>query len=552
MLDGHNSMFGAGDPEGSTGDWQPGGGLTPMRVLRSLIAAIAVAVAPATFAQELRIGLSAEPSAMDPHFHNLTPNNGILSHVFERLVETAPDNKLVPGLAESWKTVSDTVWEFKLRKGVKWHDGTPFTADDVLFTFERAPNVPNSPSSFAAAVKGKTIKKIDDHTIQISTPAPHPLMPNDLSNLLVVSKKHGDGAKTEDYNSGKAAIGTGPYKLVRFVPGDRIEMVRNDDHWGGKPAWEKLLFKPIKAGPARVAALLAGDVDLIEDVPTADIERLKKDPKVSLSQGVSRRVIYFHMDRFREETPFIKAKDGSAIKNPLNDKRVRLALSKAINRDAIVSRVMEGVAIPAGQFLHESFFGTSKNLKPVAYDPEGAKKLLAEAGFPNGFKMTLHGPNGRYTNDVKIAEAVAQMFTRIGVETSIETLPPAVFFNRASVGANGQPEFSFILVGWSADTGETSGSLKPLVGTFDKEKGSGTANRGRYTNPELDKLIALAQATVDDAKRGEILAKACEMAMEDVAIIPSHFQVNTWGVRKGLKAVPRADEYTLAMSVTKE
>src|SRR5262245_12546222 len=346
-----------------------------MVFLRALaIAASMVLFATASSSQELKIGLSAEPSAMDPHYHNLTPNNSILSHVFERLIATDEKQRLMPGLAESWKVVNDTVWEFKLRQGVKWHDGTPFTADDVLFTFERAPNVPNSPSSFASAVKGKTIKKLDDYTIQIATPAPHPLMPNDLSNLLIVSKKYGDGAKTEDYNSGKAAIGTGPYKFVSFVPGDRIELVRNDDYWGKKPQWQKVTFKPIKAGPARVAALLAGDVDLIEDAPTADIERLKSDPKVGISQCVPRRVIYFHMDQFRDETPFIKAKDGSAIKNPLRSQKVRLALSKALNRDAIVSRVMEGVAIPAGQLLAEGFFGVSPNAKPLAYDPEGAKK----------------------------------------------------------------------------------------------------------------------------------------------------------------------------------
>lgn len=514
------------------------------------LALAAAAAAPAS-AEDLRIGLAAEPSAMDPHFHNLSPNNGMLSHIFERLVDTDPKNKLIPGLAESWKTVSDTVWEFKLRKDVKWHDGTPFTADDVIFTFERAPNVPNSPASFASAVKGKTVKKIDDHTIQISTPAPHPLMPNDLSSLMIVSKKHGEGAKTEDYNSGKAAIGTGPYKFGAFVPGDRIELVRNEEYWGTKPAWEKVTLKPIKSGPARVAALLAGDVDLIEDTPTADIERLKKDSEITVSQTVSRRVIYFHMDQFRDETPFIKAKDGSAIKNPLRDQKVRLALSKAINRDAIVSRVMEGVAIPAGQLLAEGFFGVSPNVKPPAYDPEGAKKLLAEAGYPDGFKMTLHGPNGRYTNDVKIIEAVAQMFTRVGVETSIETLPPAVFFSRASAGAEGQPEFSFILVGWGSDTGETSSPLKTLLGTFSKEKGTGAANRGRYSNPELDKLIAQALATVDDAKRQDLLAKAVELAMGDVGLIPSHYQINTWASKKGLSYDARADEYTLAMSLKK-
>jgi peptide/nickel transport system substrate-binding protein len=499
------------------------------------------------WAQDLRIGLSAEPSAMDPHYHNLTPNNAILSHVFERLIEQDEQQRLIPGLAESWKLVSDTVWEFKLRKGVTWHDGSPFTADDVVFSFERAPKVPNSPSSFAAAVKDKKVTKVDDYTVHIASGSISPTLPNDLSALFIVSKKHGEGAKTEDYNSGKAAIGTGPYKLVKFTPGDRIEFVRNDAYWGRKPIWNKLTFRPISAGPARVAALLAGDVDLIEDTPTADIERLKKDPKVQISQTPSNRLIYFFIDHARDVTPFAKGKDGSEIKNPFKDKRVRQAMSKAINRDAIVARVMEGVAVPAGQFLPDGYFGVSPKLKPVAYDPDGAKKLLAEAGFPNGFKLTLHTPNGRYTNDVKIAEAVAQMLTRVGIETTLEALPPAVFFTRASQGGpNASPEFSFILVGWSTGTGENSGSLVPLVNTFDKSKGTGTTNRGRYSNPEVDRISAEALRTNDDDKRAALLAKATEIAIEDVALIPSHFQVNTWAARKGLVYRARSDEETLA------
>lgn len=501
-------------------------------------------------AQDLRIGLGSEPSSIDPLFHNLTPNNATLSHIYERLVEMSHDGKLLPQLAESWSIVNDTTWEFKLRKGVTFHDGSPFTVDDVLFTFERAPNVPNSPSGFGTVTKGKTLKRIDDHTLQISTATAWPLMATELTNLMIVSKKSSTDATTSDYNSGKAAIGTGPFKFGAYVPGDRIEVVRNDAYWGDKSKWAKVIFRPIKTGPARVAALLSGDVDVIEDVPTPDVERLKKDPKIDIAQAITRRVIYFHMDHFRDDSPFIKAKDGSPIKNPLRDKRVRTALSKAINRDAIVSRLMEGSAVPAGQFLNEGFSGTSPNLKPVAYDPEGAKKLLAEAGFPNGFRMTIHGPNGRYTNDVKIAEAVAQMFTRVGIETTVETMPPATFFQRASIGANGLPEFSFILVGWSADTGEVGGSLRPLVGTFNRETGSGATNRGRYSNPELDALIAEAFSTVDEKKRAEILAKGSEVAINDVSIIPSHYPIAVWGLRKGLKMLPRTDEYTLVKGIT--
>ncbi|MFZ4809235.1 MAG: ABC transporter substrate-binding protein [Hyphomicrobiaceae bacterium] len=514
-----------------------------------LIATAALAVlapAGATTAQELKVGLSAEPSAMDPHFHNLTPNNSVLNHVFERLIEMDEKQRLIPGLAESWKVIDGTIWEFKLRKGVTWHDGSPFTADDVVFTMTRAGNVPNSPSSFGSAVKGKTATKVDDLTVRIATPTVYPTMGNDLATIMIVSKKHGEGATTEDYNSGKAAIGTGPFKLAKFTPGDRIEMVRNDAYWGPKPKWNKVMFRAIKVGPARVAALLAGDVDFIEDVPTSDIERLKKEPKLDISQGVSNRLIYFFVDHARDTTPFAKGKDGAEIKNPFKDKRVRLAVSKAINRDAIVQRVMEGVAIPASQFLPEGYFGVSDKLKPEKFDADGAKKLLAEAGLANGFKLSLHSPNGRYTNDSKIAEAVAQMLTRIGIETSLELLPPAVFFQRASSGGpQGGPEFSFILVGWSAGTGEASGSLKPLVATFDKDKGMGATNRGRYSNPEVDRLIEEALKTVDDPKRAALLAQATDLAIADVAVIPLHYQVNTWAARKGLKYTARSDEYTL-------
>jgi peptide/nickel transport system substrate-binding protein len=502
-------------------------------------------------ATEIKVGLAAPPSSIDPHFHNLSPNNSLLRHLYERLVHQDTDQALIPGLAVSWKTINDTTWEFKLRKGVKFHDGSPFTADDVLCTFNRAPSVPNSPSSFGLYLKGKTAEKVDDHTVLIKTATPQPLVPNDLSTIAIVSKSAGCEAKTEDYNAGKAAVGTGPFKFGEYVPGDRIVMVANEGYWGGKPAWSKVTFRPITSAPARVAAILAGDVDVIEDVPTADIAKLSKDARVSIAQTVSNRVIYFHLDHFRETSPFITAKDGSAIKNPLRDQRVRLAISKAINRDAIVERVMEGAAIPAGQLLADKFFGVSKSLKPEKYDVEGAKKLMKDAGYEGGFKMKIHSPNGRYVNDAKIAEVVAQMLTRIGIDTSLETLPPAVFFRRASTGGpDNTPEFSFILVGWGSGTGENSSPLRSLLYTADASKGTGASNRGRYSNPEVDKLIDAALVSVDDEKRADLLAKATDVAIGDLGIIPSHYQLNVWATRKGLKISPRTDEYTLATGVT--
>ncbi|MDP4796584.1 MAG: ABC transporter substrate-binding protein [Rhodospirillales bacterium] len=503
-------------------------------------------------AETLTIGLGAEPSAIDPHYHNLTPNNALAAHIFSRLIEQDEKQRLTPGLATSWKPIDDLTWEFKLRKGVKFTDGSDFNADDVMASVKRAPNVPNSPSSFALYIKGKTFEKVDDYTIRVKTESPYPLMAVDVSTLHIISDKAVD-ATTEDFNSGKATAGTGPYKFVEWVPGDRLVLERNDSYYGTKPIWDKVVFKPIKSGPSRVAALLAGDVDFIDEVPTIDIDRLKKDPKLALSQGVSNRIIYLHMDQFREESPFITAKDGSKIKNPLLDVRVRKALSLAINRDLEVERVMEGVAIPAGQLLPEGFFGVSPNLKPDAYDPEGAKKLLAAAGYPNGFKMKVHGPNDRYINDAKILEAVAQMFSRIGIETSVETMTKSVFFKRASSGApDKSPEFSLVLVGWGSGTGEASSPLKSLLATYDKDKGMGSSNRGRHSSAKMDAVLAEALAAVDDDKRAALLAKATDIGIgEEMGIIPIHYQVNTWAAKKGLKYIARSDERTYAMGVVK-
>jgi len=514
----------------------------------------AVSISFSALAEDLRVGLKSEPSSIDPHYHNLGPNNGFSKHIFSSLVGSDENQQHFPDLAVSWKPIDDTTWEFKLREGVKWHDGSPFTADDVMFTVERAQNVPNSPSSFVTYLKGKTFVKIDSHTIHIKTAAPYPLMPNDLTTVKIISAKAGKGASTEDYNSGKATVGTGPYKFVEWVPGDRIVIVRNDDYFGKKAAFDKVTFKPIKAGPARISALLAGDVDFIDSVPPVDVARLKREKTVQLSSGPSNRVIYLHMDQFREASPHVSAKDGGPIKNPLMDTRVRKAISLAINRDAIVERVMEGVAVKAGQLLPAGFHGVSENMKPDPYDPETAKKLLAEAGYGDGFKMTVHGPNDRYINDAKIAEALAQMLNRVGIEASVETMTKAVYFKRASSGGpDKSPEFSFMVLGWGAGSGEASSPLKALLHTYDKSKGMGAANRGRHSDATVDALVEKALATVDADARGKLLAEATEKAVgENYGVIPLHYQVNTWAAKAGYKYLPRTDEYTVVMGLSKQ
>jgi peptide/nickel transport system substrate-binding protein len=516
--------------------------------MRILVLLAAAAASFASVAQELSIGLSTPVTTLDPQFHNLSPNSSMARHVFQALTSNDEQQNLKPGLAESWKALDDTTWEFKLRKGVKWHDGSEFTADDVIATIKRAPNVPNSPSSFGLYTRAiKEASAPDKHTLRLRTERPHPLLPNDLVAIAVIPKRVAETAKTEDFNTGKAMIGTGPYRFAEYVAGDRVVLTLNDKYWGPKPAFAKVRFRMITNSAARVAALLAGDVQMIEGVPTADIPRLSKDSRVTLASAVSNRIIYLHLDTHREKnSPFVTDVSGKPLEaNPLRDPRVRKALSKMIDRNAIASRIMEGQAQPAGQLLPEFFFGTSRKLKPEKYDPDGAKKLLAEAGYPNGFGITLHTPNNRYINDEKVAQAVAQFLTRAGVPTKVEAMPSGVFFSRGS-----KLEFSFLLAGWGAETGENSSPLRSLLGTFDSAKGMGASNRGRFSDAGVDALIDTALTTIDDTKRGMMLAAATEKAVGELqGLIPVHYEVSTWATRKGLAYKARADQYTLAYEV---
>lgn len=495
-------------------------------------------------ANTLTVALSTPVTTLDPHFHNLSPNNAMARHVFETLIATDSAQRHVPALAESWRALSDTEWEIKLRRGVRFHDGSEFTAADVLATFARVPKVPNSPAAFTVFVRPIVqATALDSHTLRLRTDAPHPLLPSDLSAVLILPKSVAESARTEDFNSGKAMIGTGPFRFAEYVAGDRVVLSRNDGYWGQKTGWDRVTFKMITSAPARVAALLAGDVQMIENVPTADIPKLKRDARVELSSAVSNRLIYLHMDSGRATgSPFVTTVDGKPMEaNPLRDPRVRRALSLMIDRKAIAERIMEGQAVPAGQLLADQFFGTSRNLKPDAYDPAAARKLLAEAGYPNGFGLTLHAPNNRYINDAAIAQSIAQFLTRNGIPTKLDTMPSNIFFSRGTKG-----EFSFLLAGWGAESGDTSSPLRSLVGTVDPKVGMGAANRGRFSDAGLDAIITTALTTVDDTKRGLLLAAASEKAIELMGVIPVHYEVSTWAVRKGLRYAARADQYTLA------
>ncbi|MBS0124097.1 ABC transporter substrate-binding protein [Thetidibacter halocola] len=532
------------------------------RHLRLTACAVALGLAAMPLAaQELRIGVASEPSSADPHFHNVGPNNQLRRNVFESLVGTDETQALLPELAESWRPLDDSSWEFKLRPGVKFSDGSDFDAYDVIYSVCRIPGVPDSPSLFTTYTKAIAGFEVPDPlTLVIKTDGPYPLLPTEVSTWGVISAKANgvDGASiqfspdgcgdlaypaTQAFNDGSAAIGTGPFLMESFRRGEGVTLVRNPDYWGEPAPWEKVEMKPLTSAGPRVAALFAGDVDMIENPPLQDLDRIKGQDDLLAVQGISNRVIYIHLDHAQEPSPMITGTDG---KNPLKDIRVREALSIAINRDAIVDRIMGGVAVAAGELLPGGMFGAHADgdMPPPGFDADRAKALLTEAGYPNGFGITIGTPNDRYINDAQVAQAVAQMWSRIGITTEIDASTASTFFSRRNAH-----EFSAYLAGWGSGTGEMSSPLKALLATPDKSRGYGGTNRGQYSNTAMDDLLTQALATVDDAKRQELLREASRVAMADWAIIPLHFEVTPWAMKKSLSYTPRVDQYTLPYDV---
>ncbi len=498
-------------------------------------------------AQTLRMGVGAQVTSIDPEYHNISPNNAFASMVYGALVDTDGQSRLLPGLALSWKPVADDVWEFKLRPGVTFHNGRPFTADDVAFTFERIPTVVNSPGSYSTFIYSiAKVEIVDPLTLRLHTKGPDPLLPANLSQVWILNRATHTGAATDEFNSGKLAIGTGPFRVKSVRFGDRVELDRNDAYWGDKPGWEQVSYRQVTNEASRSAALLSGDVDFIDQVPTSDVARMRSEPRIRLSEADSLRVIYIAMDQMRSgPSPFITDNAGKPLEiNPLRDLRVRRALSLAIDRDAETARVMEGVATPTMQYMAKGTYGYVPDLQPARASVEEAKRLLAEAGYPAGFRITLHGPNDRYPNDFRIVQAVAQMWTRVGVRTAVETLPYSGYITRAS-----RQEFSAFLVSWGTTTGEPGAGLRSTVATYDRESGMGAVNRARYSNTAFDQQLAAAMPVLDDGKREQLLQQATRTVINDVGIIPIHLQKNVWGMRQGLLHDARVDELTRAQDV---
>ena len=508
---------------------------------RSVCALMGVFMSATAAAADLSIGISADVTSLDPHYVATQHNVALGWNVFDALTRVDENARIIPGIATSWRAVNPTTWEFKLRKGVKFHDGSELTADDVAYSLVRPLAIAGSPGGFAVYVRRIISKEIvDPYTIRLKTATPYGAMPQDLNAIMIVSRKAALNATPADFDSGKAMIGSGPYKFVRWARGDRVELARFEGYWDKKPAWDKVTFRMMSNDPARTAALLSGDVDVIENVPPADLARMRANVNVRIEQMVSWRTIFFQMDQYRTQPPQVTDLDGKPLgKNPFMDVRVRRAISKALNRKALVERAMENVAVPAANVVSPQIFGYQIDAKPEAFDPDGAKKLLAAAGYPNGFAMTVSAPSDRYINDDQVAQAVAQMLSRIGIKCAVEAMPFNVYLSKAR-----DQQFSFAMLGWGSYAADLA--LRALLMTPNVDMGNGAWNWGRYSNPKLDKLVEQALDTVDDKKREALAREAGTLVAADVAIIPLHHQIVTWAMKKNIAYQARTDERSLA------
>jgi len=493
----------------------------------------------------LVLGLGGEVTSLDPHYHNYTPNKVVWRHVFDSLTLPERDLTVRPGLAASWRRLDETTWEFALRPGVHFHDGTPFTAADAAASLTRAGLVENAPQPVLVPAL-LTVEATGPLSLRITTISANAQLPHQLSAVAIMPVAENRRSRA-DFDRNGRLIGTGPYRFVSWQPGQRVELRANPDYWGPVPRWSPVSLRLLPDDGARIAALIAGEVQVIDHVVPNDLARLSSNPAFTVTSTGSRRLIYLSLDCERLVSPFVRAADGSGplSPNPLRDPRVRRALSKAINRDDLTRNVLHGLGEPAGQVAPDGFDGVSPRLRPEPFDPAGAHQLLAQAGYPDGFALTLHGPARRYPGDVAVLSAIAAMLTRAGVATEALALPNAEFFPRAS-----QREFSLLMAGFASPSRETLDLLLALVATYDPLRGLGSLNRGRYHNARLDALLIEARASVDPPARHALLVQAAELAEAETAIIPLYHERAAWAARDGLVYQARSDELTLAPNVT--
>ncbi|MDM0011346.1 ABC transporter substrate-binding protein [Variovorax sp. J22P168] len=493
-------------------------------------------------AQTIRIANQGDALSLDPHSLNESLQLSIAANVYETLVGRNKDLSLAPLLATSWKQTSPNVWRFELRKGVTFHDGTPFTADDVVFSFARAKGDGSDMKATLSDIK--EVRKVGDHAVEIETSGPFPILPDVISLTMIMSKKWSEdngAAKPVDKRKGIEntasfkANGTGPYRVRERQPDVRTVFSRNASYWGKiEGNAQEVIFTPIANPATRVAALVSGQVDVMEPVPVQDVARINASPTARVITGPELRTIFLGMDQKRDELLYSSVKG----KNPFKDKRVRQAFSQAIDIVGIQKTVMRGASRPTALLVGPGVNGwTEAQDKRAPFDVEAAKKLLADAGYPNGFEVTMNCPNDRYVNDGQICQSVASNLAKINVKVNLATETKGTYFPKIL-----RRDTSFYLLGWTPTTYDAHNALSSLTACPD-DKGTGQFNLGAYCNPKLDELTKKIQSESDKGKRDAMIKEAFAIHIDDVGHLPLHQQALAWGVSKKVELTQLADNF---------
>ena len=512
--------------------------LSRVALIASVVAGLALPVAQAT---PLRWAAQNDILTLDPHSQNHATTNAILQHAYEGLTRYNARYEVEPALATKWTTISPTQVRFELRKAVKFQDGSPFTADDVVFSFGRIRQPGGTMSIYVTGIS--EIKKIDEHTVDFILAGPNPILLRNICDFFIMSKVWAEKNKTTNVQDYKAkeenfasrnVNGTGPYKILSWQPETRVAMSANEAWWDkSRGNVDQVIYMPIKSDSTRIAALLSGDVDMVTDVPTQDVDRLRSDPKLKILDGPEVRTIFIALDEFSPELKYSNIKG----KNPFKDKRVREAMSLAVDREAIKRSIMRGQSLPAGIIVAPGVNGHSAEIdKPVKPDLARAKQLLAEAGYPGGFEFQLNCPNNRYVNDEKICIALVSMWSKIGITAKLATEGMATFIQKVQ-----NFDSSAYLLGWGVATYDAQYSLQSLVRT--RTSGAdGNYNFGRVSDTKLDQLVDAMKTETDVAKRNALIREALVRTRDEFLVLPLHHQLRPWAMKKNVETVHRSDD----------
>ncbi len=495
----------------------------------TLLAAMVLPVSAMAKA-DLVIATDAPPKAMNPHAYSSDANLSYMSNFFDGLLQRkAPEGKLGPALAEKWQRVDALTWKFELRKGVKYHNGNDFNAADVKFTFERMKD-PKYSKLLNIANSIASIETPDDYTVIFKTKKPVPWFAETMHQNFIVDKESTEKIDDGEYNT--RAMGTGAYKFVEWIKGSYIRMTANEDYWEGAPKYKNVDILPITEESTRFAALAGKQVDIVNGVPVTLFDRVKAMPHVEIISQAARRAIYMGI--------------GNTVGTPFEDLRVRQAIAHAINEKEIIEKIMRGQATMANQIPDVPTVGYDASIKRLDYDPVKSKQLLADAGYPDGFEITIAGPNDRYVNDEKICEAVAKYLAKVGLKVKLDVKPKSIFFDELTSN-----KYHFYLIGWFDGSFDFGRSAEKLLHTPDKDKGMGTYNGAAYSNSEIDSLLIASSSIVDRAEREKALQVINRKSVADVAWIPLHYQQDIFAVvkGKGIKYQPRSDRWIVAKEI---